>query len=108
MEAKDYLKYIVHEIHTTIVATVDDEGLPVTAAIDMMDADDNGLYFLTARGKRFYDRLKKRGFLALTALKGEDTMTSVAEKSGSSDMTGSRSTSKRTLTCVRSTPRKNP
>ena len=33
MEAKDYLKYIVHEIHTTIVATVDDDGLPVTAAM---------------------------------------------------------------------------
>ena len=77
-KAESYLRYIVNEIHTTIVATVDDEGLPVTAAIDMMDADENGLYFLTARGKSFYDRLMKRGFLALTALKGEDTMTSVA------------------------------
>lgn len=77
LKAESYLR-IVNEIHTTIVATVDDEGLPVTAAIDMMDADENGLYFLTARGKSFYDRLKKRGFLALTALKGEDTMTSVA------------------------------
>ena len=27
MEAKDYLAYIVKEIHTSIVATVDDEGL---------------------------------------------------------------------------------
>ena len=78
MEAKDYLSYLVHEIHTTIVATVDDEGLPVTAAIDMMDSNENGLYFLTAKGKSFYDRLKKRDFLALTALKGESTMTSVA------------------------------
>ena len=78
LKAESYLRYIVNEIHTTIVATVDDEGLPVTAAIDMMDADENGLYFLTARGKSFYDRLKKRGFLALTALKGEDTMTNVA------------------------------
>lgn len=43
MEAKDYLAYIVNEIHTTIVATVDDEGLPVTAAIDMMDSDDHSL-----------------------------------------------------------------
>lgn len=77
-KAESYLHYIVNEIHTTIVTTVDDEGLPVTAAIDMMDADENGLYFLTARGKSFYDRLKKHGFLALTALKGADTMTSVA------------------------------
>ena len=39
MTAKDYLSYVVKEIHTTVVATVDDEGLPVTAAIDMMDTD---------------------------------------------------------------------
>ena len=78
MTAKDYLEYIVKQIHTTIVATVDDEGLPVTAAIDMMDADGEGLYFLTAKGKGFYDRLVKRQFLALTAMKGEDTMSSVA------------------------------
>ncbi len=74
MESRDYLSYLVQQIHTTIVATVDEKGLPVTAAIDMMDADENGLYFLTAKGKAFYDRLKKRGFLALTGLKGEDTM----------------------------------
>ena len=76
--AEAYLRYLVNEIHTTVVATVDDAGLPVTAAIDMMDSDENGLYFLTARGKGFYDRLKQRGFLALTAVKGETTMSSVA------------------------------
>ena len=75
---EQYFRYLVEEIHTAIVATVDDEGLPVTAAIDMMDYDENGLYFLTAKGKSFYDRLVKRGFLALTAIKGEDTMSSVA------------------------------
>lgn len=78
METKDYLAYIVNEIHTTVVATVDDMGLPVTATIDMMDCDEDGLYFLTAKGKGFYDRLKKRSYLALTAMKGEDTMHSVA------------------------------
>lgn len=78
METKDYLNYVVHEIHRTIVATVDDEGFPVTAAIDMMDCDDNSLYFLTAKGKGFYDRLVKRQFLAFTAMKGEDTMSTVA------------------------------
>ena len=56
MIAADYLKYIVNEIHRTIVATVDGEGLPVTCAIDMMDCDENSLYFLTAKGKAFYGR----------------------------------------------------
>ena len=51
METKDFLAYISDVIHTTIAATVDDEGLPVTAAIDIMDSDENSLYFLTARGK---------------------------------------------------------
>ena len=78
MRTADYLSFIVNEIHTTIVATVDDEGFPVTAAIDMMDCDENSLYFLTAKGKGFYDRLIKRGFLALTAMKGKDTMSSAA------------------------------
>lgn len=76
--SKDYFSYLVNEIHTTVVATVDDMGLPVTSAIDMMDYDESSLYFLTARGKGFYDRLKKRGYLALTAMKGEDTLHSVA------------------------------
>ena len=78
METKDYLNYLARVIHTSIVATVDDEGLPVTAAIDMMDSDGESLYFLTAKGKGFYDRLKKQGYLALTAMKGEDTMSSIA------------------------------
>ena len=78
MNTSNYLNYIVKEIHTTVVATVDDEGLPVTAAIDMMDSDGNSLYFLTAKGKSFYDRLVGRGFIAMTAVKGQDTMSSVA------------------------------
>lgn len=78
MESKDYFSYLVNEIHTTVVATVDDMGLPVTAAIDMMDYDESSLYFFTAKGKGFYDRLKKRGYLALTAMKGVDTLHSVA------------------------------
>ena len=41
MNAEQYLKVLVEEIHTTVVATVDDEGLPVTAAIDMMDFDES-------------------------------------------------------------------
>ena len=78
MKTTDYLRFIVREIHTTVVATVDEQGLPVTCAIDIMDSDENSLYFLTAKGKSFYKRLKKQGYIALTGIKGENTMTSVA------------------------------
>lgn len=78
MSASKYLKYIVDEIHTTVVATMDDNELPVTSAMDMMDWDENGLYFLTAKDKGFYDRLKKCEYMALTGMKGEDTMSCVA------------------------------
>ena len=64
--AEYYLRYLVEEIHTTVVATVDDDGLPVTAAIDMMECDADSLYFLTAKGKGFYDRLVKRGLFAVS------------------------------------------
>ena len=78
MTATEVLKYLQQEIHTTVAATTDSDGLPVTCAIDMMDADENGLYFLTAKGKGFYTRLKETGYLALTGMKGEDTMSCVA------------------------------
>lgn len=74
----DYLNFIAGEIHTVVAATTDDMGLPVTCAIDMMDADEKGLYFLTAKGKGFYNRLKKERYIALTGIKGEGTMSCVA------------------------------
>ena len=78
MTASDVLQYLYQEIHTIVAATVDEEGLPVTCAIDIMDADENGLYILTAKGKAFYNRMKSRGFIAMTGLKGTDTMSCVA------------------------------
>ena len=78
MQTSDYLKYIVEEIHSTVFATVDSGGRPVTCAIDMMDYDESGLYFLTAKGKNFYARLKANENIAFTAMKGEDTLSCVA------------------------------
>ena len=74
MKAKDYLKYIADEIHTVVFATGDKDGRPVTCAIDIMDSDENCLYFLTAKGKGFYDRLKNNENIAFTAIKGNDTL----------------------------------
>ena len=78
MKYTDYFAFLVDEIHSVIAATTDKNGLPVTCAIDIMDWDENGLYFLTAKGKNFYYRLKRQKYIALTGMKGEDTMSSTA------------------------------
>ena len=74
----DYLKYLTKEIHSTVMATVDENALPVTCAIDIMDYDENGLYFLTAKGKNFYARLKTGRYVSLTGMKGTDTLSCIA------------------------------
>lgn len=54
MTATEILKYLHEEIHTMVVVTVDDNGLPVTCAIDMMDADEEGLYFPSRQKARAF------------------------------------------------------
>lgn len=71
-----YLKTLVEDIHTVVFASSDADGHPVTCAIDLMLCDKNSLYFLTAKGKAFYERLKGCPFISLTGIKGEDTMSS--------------------------------
>lgn len=78
MTKLEYFSYIVDGLHTAIMATVDENGLPVTAAMDIMHYDEVGLYFLTAKGKGIYDRLLAQEYMSFTAVKGEDTMHSVA------------------------------
>lgn len=76
--ANDILQVLQRDIHSAVFATVDDHGLPQTCVIDLMLADENGLYFLTARGKSFYERLMRRPFVSISGMKGEDTLSAVA------------------------------
>lgn len=78
MSTNEILKFLEKEIHSVIMATVDDNGLPVTCAIDIMDSDEKGLYFLTSKGKGFYTRLKKNEYVALTGMNAGDTLSRVA------------------------------
>ena len=78
MEKTEIFGFLQEQIHTVIIATNDENGQPVTCAIDLMDYDENGLYFLTAKGKNFYKRLKANGYLSLTGLKGESTTSCLA------------------------------
>ena len=78
MNKTKIFKFLYEHIHTVIMATTDDDGKPVTCAIDIMDFEADGLYFLTAKGKSLYSRLKTRPYVALTGIKGESTMTRIA------------------------------
>lgn len=78
MTTSEILQFLQEKIHTVIVATIDKNGMPFTCAVDIMDYDNNGLYFLTAKGKNFYDRLKQTNFLSLTGIKGPNTLSCIA------------------------------
>ena len=70
MEAKECLRTIAEDLKTCVIATVDEDNKPVTAVIDIMDHDENGLYFLTGKGKGLYNRLMHSPYVAVTLTKG--------------------------------------
>ena len=69
MTKQDYLKLLVEGIHSTTIATIGADSHPQTRVIDMMLWDEQGVYFLTAKGKAFYAQLMEQGFIALSATK---------------------------------------
>lgn len=64
-----YITILVEEIHSTTVATIGSDGHPQTRVIDMMHYDEAGVYFLTAKGKAFYEQLMEQGYIAVSATK---------------------------------------
>lgn len=70
MTTKDYLYILRNEIHSAVFATVDPEGRPHTRVIDIMLADENSIYFITAKGKVFYEELKSQKFVAISGMTG--------------------------------------
>lgn len=69
MAKTDYLKLLVDEIHSATVATMGTDGHPQTRIIDMMYYDEEGVAFLTAKGKAFYGQLMEQQFVAISAAK---------------------------------------
>ena len=78
MTTLEILRILQRDIHSTVFATLDEHGLPQTCVIDLMLADDDGLYFLTAKGKSFYRRLMAEPFVAISGMKGGDTLSTTA------------------------------
>ena len=70
METKDYLRILKDEIHSVVIATVDGEGRPAARVIDIMLTDDRSLYFITAKGKAFYEQLMGNPYVAVSGMCG--------------------------------------
>lgn len=68
MDKKQFLEDII-KIHSVSVATIDSNGKPTIRIIDMMHIEDDCLYFLTARGKNFYQEITKDNYIALSCQK---------------------------------------
>lgn len=77
-EVKEYFKFLVEEVHSTVFATIDENGNPSASVIDLMLYDDEALYFLTAKGKNFYNRIMKNKVISLSGMSGRDTMSTRA------------------------------
>ena len=84
MTKNDYLKYLVQTIHSATVATIGADGHPQTRVIDMMLWDEQGVYFLTARGKVFYEQLMEqiKSDIINSSLKEGEALPSVRSLAG--------------------------
>lgn len=60
MMKEKYLKMLVEDIHSPVMATIGSDSHPKTRVIDLMLWDENGIYFLTAKGKEFYQQLMEQ------------------------------------------------
>ncbi|MBQ4178067.1 MAG: 4Fe-4S binding protein [Lachnospiraceae bacterium] len=67
MDTQHYFD-LLREIRDTSMATVARDGTPRIRIIDTMLTKDHKLYFLTARGKEFYQELMRTGQVAVTGL----------------------------------------
>ncbi|MCC8065225.1 MAG: 4Fe-4S binding protein [Clostridiales bacterium] len=74
MNGNNYLKLLVEDLHSATVATIGSDGHPQTRTIDMMLWDEQGVYFLTARGKAFYTQLMEQRYIALSATKDKKSV----------------------------------
>ena len=82
MNAQDCLQ-ILRDVKDAAFATVDEKGVPQVRIIDVMLAENEKIYFCTARGKDFYAQLMQDNHIAVTAVNRDFQMvrlTGTAEK----------------------------
>lgn len=74
---EDFLRLITDSFQSVVFGTVDQDGNPLTNVADIELYDNGQLIFATTFEKPFYQRLKNHPQISITALRGEETMSSV-------------------------------
>lgn len=74
METKDCFAYLVDCAGLAVAGTVDKNGTPFTDPVDLLDWDDNGVYFIADKTTDFYRRLSGGESLSLTGWDGKDPL----------------------------------
>lgn len=69
MNTSKYLHFLQKEIHSAAFATIGSDGHPQVRIIDIMLCDDCSFYFLTAKGKAFYQQLLEQAYVAVAGTK---------------------------------------
>ncbi len=65
--AKQYVS-LFRQVKIATAATVDAQGRPQARVINIMLAEDDGMYIVTSKGKPFYKQLVDTGEIALAAM----------------------------------------
>ena len=66
-KARKYID-LFRKVKIATAATVDKEGHPQARIINVMLAEDDGMYIVTSKGKPFYQQLVETGEIALAAM----------------------------------------
>ena len=66
-KARKYID-LFRKVKIATAATIDKEGHPQARIINVMLAEDDGMYIVTSKGKPFYHQLVKTGEIALAAM----------------------------------------
>lgn len=74
MKPKDFLSYLQKNIHSVVLATIDDSGKPETRIVDLVLLKDYKLYISTTKNKPFYHQLIKNPYLSIIGQEGSSTM----------------------------------
>lgn len=66
-KARKYID-LFRKVKIATAATVDEKGHPQARIINVMLAEDDGMYIVTSKGKPFYKQLVESGEIVLAAM----------------------------------------